>query len=233
MQKKNNIKVLIIDDNLSILQYLKTVFERYQFEVKTSTNGYEGLQDAAEFRPDIIFLDLMMPNIDGIKMLNLKKVLSDIKDIPVIVISANAGRNNVLAAMEAGADRVLAKPINVKLLRAAVNELIGGDNFKVTNGFNNKQSQIIEENSENILEIYQKFDEYLDTFLTAVNNRDSSSIKKISSMLNEYCTSNCSSEISFMLKEIEGRDFTKPSDWMFVEMKIKQIEQKLKKKITN
>ncbi len=231
MQKKNNIKVLIIDDNLSILQYLKTVFERYQFEVKTSTNGYEGLQDAAEFRPDIIFLDLMMPNIDGIKMLNLKKVLSDIKDIPVIVISANAGRNNVLAAMEAGADRVLAKPINVKLLRAAVNELIGGDNFKVTNGFNNKQSQIIEENSENILEIYQKFDEYLDTFLTAVNNRDSSSIKKISSMLNEYCTSNCSSEISFMLKEIEGRDFTKPSDWMFVEMKIKQIEQKLKKKL--
>ncbi len=121
---KNNIKVLIIDDNYSILQYLKTLLERYGFVVKTSSNGYEGIQNSAEFKPDIIFLDLMMPNIDGIKMLQLKKVLNDIKDIPVIVISANAGRNNVIAAIEAGADRVLAKPINIKQLKAAVNELL-------------------------------------------------------------------------------------------------------------
>ena len=128
--QKSKTKILIIDDNHSILDYLKTVFRKYNFEIKTSTNGYDGLQEVAEFKPDVVFLDLMMPNIDGLQLLQLKKVLKDIKDIPVIVISANAGRNNVIAAIEAGADRVLAKPINLKQLKASVNELLGGDHFE-------------------------------------------------------------------------------------------------------
>ena len=63
MQKNNKTKVLIIDDNHSILEYLKTVLSRYHFQIKTSTDGLEGLHGVAEFKPDIIFLDLMMPNI--------------------------------------------------------------------------------------------------------------------------------------------------------------------------
>jgi len=228
MLKKNKPKVLIIDDNYPILKYLKTVFERYQFEVKTSTNGYEGLQDAAEFRPDIIFLDLMMPNIDGIKMLQLKKVLNDIKDIPVIVISANAGRNNVLAAIEAGADRVLAKPVNVKQLKAAVDELIGGKNFEIDN------ESIVEEtetgdNKDEVISVFnEKFDEHKNTLLEAVNNRNSKSVKNIVVMLKEYCKGNFTSEIVLILDEMINKEFTKPSDWMHIEMKIKQIEKELK-----
>lgn len=227
MLKKNKIKVLIIDDNLSILQYLKTVFERYQFEVKTSTNGYEGLQDAAEFHPDIIFLDLMMPNIDGIKMLNLKKVLNDIKEIPVIVISANAGRNNVLAAIEAGADRVIAKPINVKQLRAAVDELIGGKNFEISKDETIIPNVLNNQDENGINEFHQKFDEYKNTLLSATNDRDSDSIYKIISLLKEYCKVNCKSRILNLVDEIGEKEFAKPSDWLFAEMKIKQIEQEL------
>ncbi|MCB0730270.1 MAG: response regulator [Ignavibacteriae bacterium] len=221
MTKKNKIKVLIIDDNYSILEYLKTLLRRYNFEIKTSSDGYEGLQEVAEFKPDIIFLDLMMPNIDGLQMLQLKKVLNEIKDIPVIVISANAGRNNVLAAIEAGADRVLSKPINVKQLKSAVDELLGGSFFELVNNVNEIETD------ENInSELNEKFEEYKTSLIEAIKLRNAESIRKISVLLQNYCNEN--NNIKDLLKIIEEKKYEKPSDWMFAEMKIKEIEQNIK-----
>jgi DNA-binding response OmpR family regulator len=224
---KSKPKVLIVDDNYSILEYLKTLLSRFGFEIKTSSNGYEGLQDVAEFKPDIIFLDLMMPNIDGIQMLQLKKVLNEIKDIPVIVITANAGRNNVIAAMEAGADRVLAKPINVKQLKAAVDELLGGSFFETENSKNN----IAAEKSESTV-FKEKFFEYKNSLIEAIKNRDSDSILKIVKVLEDYCSESHDLKNNSLLIEIKERDYAKPSDWMFAEMKLKEIEQNLKEIIT-
>lgn len=224
--QKTRTKVLIIDDNHSILEYLKTVLSRYEFEIKTSTNGYEGLQEVAEFKPDIIFLDLMMPNIDGIQMLQLKKVLNDIKDIPVIVISANAGRNNVMAAIEAGADRVLAKPINIKQLKATVDEILKGNFFEV------EKPELARkfENEPTVYrsELKEKFIEFKSSLIEAIKNRDSDSIKKIVPILEDYAAEPRNIEILKLLTEIEIREYSKPSDWLFAEMKVKEIEQNLK-----
>ena len=123
-------KVLIIDDNHSILEYLKALLSRYNFEIVTCENGYDGLHQVAKFKPDIILLDLMMPSIDGLKLLKLKKELVEIKDIPVIVISANTSRKNLLASIESGADRVLAKPVEVKELKNAIDELLDQPQFE-------------------------------------------------------------------------------------------------------
>lgn len=225
MLKKNKIKVLIIDDNHSILQYLKTVFERYKFDVKTSENGYEGLHEAAEYKPDIIFLDLMMPNIDGIKMLQLKKVLNDIRDIPVIVITANAGRSNVLAAIEAGADRVLSKPINIKQLKAAVDEILEEKSFNIS------EDSVIEEKEEsentNDEMFQQKFYEFKNDLIGAVGRRDPETIKIIVENLKENCSVE-NSQIQNHIEELINKEFNRPSDWLFVEMKVKKIEQELK-----
>ncbi len=225
MEKKNNIKVLIIDDNYSILQYLKTLLGRYNFEIQTSTDGYEGLQNSAKFQPDIIFLDLMMPNIDGIKMLQLKKVLNDIKEIPVIVISANAGRNNVLAAIEAGADRVLAKPINVKQLKATVNELLGKECFE-QEVF---KQEIFKKNEINASELAEKFEEYRAIILNSINNRDQKSLKEVITIIIEYTDKNSSNIIKDLLNDLKIKEFQKPSDWMFAELLIKQIKHKVDK----
>ncbi len=186
MIKKRKTKVLIIDDNHSILEYLKTLLSRYNFEIKTSENGYDGLNDVAEFKPEIIFLDLMMPNIDGIQMLQLKNKLNEIKDIPVIVISANAGRNNVMAAIEAGADRVLAKPINIKLLKSSVNEVLGGDYFELEKSESELKLEAVEQKIDN--ELKEKLDEYKDLLIDAIKNRDSESIKRIAGLLKSYCS---------------------------------------------
>ena len=217
---KNNIKVLIIDDNYSILQYLKTLLERYGFVVKTSSNGYEGIQDSAEFKPDIIFLDLMMPNIDGIKMLQLKKVLNDIKDIPVIVISANAGRNNVIAAIEAGADRVLAKPINIKQLKAAVNELLNKECFD----FENECELPIETKDEKI-EVFEKFEEYKSILENSIEGREPKVLKDTVKILRDYSNNEKQSMVKNLFNDLLQKEFQKPSDWMFAELIIKQICQ--------
>ena len=232
MIKKNKTKVLIIDDNHSILEYLKTVLRKYNFEIKTSTDGYEGLQGVAEFKPDIIFLDLMMPNIDGIQMLQLKKVLNDIKDIPVIVISANAGRNNVLAAIEAGAERVLAKPINVKLLKSTVDEILGGSHFDIHGSISESIDENLIEESENIL-FKQKFAEYRETLIKAIKNRDSDSIKRIALLLQDFAKGDQKINNIVILQEIEKREYSKPSDWMFAEMKVKEVDQNLKELVKN
>lgn len=226
MINKNRPKVLIIDDNYSILEYLKTIFAKYSFEIKTSSDGLEGLHGVAEFKPDIIFLDLMMPNIDGIQVLQLKKVLNDIKDIPVIVISANAGRNNVIAATEAGADRVLAKPINIKQLKSAVNELLGGDFFEIEK----TQEEInINEQIESRNRVFsEKFEEYRNILIDAIKNRESDSIKRVVILLKEFTKENSDKKLRIILTEIENRVYEKPSDWMFAEMKIKELEQNLK-----
>jgi len=225
MVKKNNIKVLIIDDNYSILQYLKTLLGRYNFEIQTSNDGYEGLENSAKFKPDIIFLDLMMPNIDGIKMLQLKKVLNDIKEIPVIVISANAGRNNVLAAIEAGADRVLAKPINVKQLKATVNELLGRECFEREI----VQKDNFDEKEDDISELIEKFEEYRDIILDAINKRDQKALKEITNMLFEYSSKNSNKIIKDLLNDLKMKEYQKPSDWMFGELLVKQIKHELDK----
>jgi DNA-binding response OmpR family regulator len=224
---KTRTKVLIIDDNYSILEYLKTILSKYNFEIKTSRNGYEGLQDLAEFKPDIIFLDLMMPNIDGIQMLQLKKVLNDIKDIPVIVISANAGRNNVMAAMEAGADRVLSKPINIKQLKSTVDEVLGGSyfesNFSTTYEFSNSN---VKDKECSILR--EKFGEFREDLQSAIKNRDSLSIKRIASLLKEYAKEFANTESYNLLNDLDEKDYQKPSDWMFAELRVKELTQNLK-----
>lgn len=127
MEQINRVKVLVVDDSDIIRHALKTFFEDYNFDVLTCPDGLEGVQKASEFKPDIIFLDLMMPNFDGLRMLQVIKVLEDVKKIPVIVISANTDRRNVLAAVEAGAARVLTKPLQKDLIIKYVNELLGSE----------------------------------------------------------------------------------------------------------
>ena len=224
--QKNRIKVLIVDDNNSILQYLKTFLERYMFEVRTSSDGYEGIQYSAEFKPDIIFLDLMMPNIDGLKMLELKKVLNDIKDIPVIVISANTSRKNVLAAIEGGADRVLSKPINTKQLKATVDELLGGKYFEVKNNSSaGSKNDVVKLKREIAESFINSFEEKKTRFEKAIIHRDANTIKNVAESILVVSKELESEKIISISEELKNKEYQKPSDWMYADMKIKQINQ--------
>lgn len=129
-EREEKIKILVVDDSDLILHALKNFFREYQLEVVTCHDGLEGIKQVMEIKPALIILDLLMPNLDGVKMLNVIKLMQDIKEIPVIVISGNTNKRNVLSAIEAGADKVLSKPLKKDLLRKSISEVLGPEFLK-------------------------------------------------------------------------------------------------------
>ncbi len=125
--ESEKIKILVIDDADVIRNSLKKFLSEYDLEVLTCNDGLEGLQSAVEIKPQLIFLDLMMPNLDGIRLLRVLKVLEDLKHIPVIIISGHTDKSNVLAAMEAGAEKIVSKPLTKEVLIKAINDVLGNN----------------------------------------------------------------------------------------------------------
>ena len=121
------VKILVIDDADIIRNSLKKFLSEYDLEVVTCNDGLEGLQKALEIKPKLIFLDLLMPNLDGIRLLRVFKVMEELKYIPVIVISGHTDKTNVLAAMEAGAERIVSKPLTKEILVRNINDVLGGN----------------------------------------------------------------------------------------------------------
>jgi len=149
---KRNIKVLIVDDSNVIRHALKTFFEEHRFDVITCDDGMEGIQKSIEHKPDIIFLDLMMPNVDGVKMLQILKMIDTLKTIPVIIISGNTNRSNVITVIEAGADRIISKPLKKEVIVKNMIELLGKDKV----GFLEKNSKFNELETNDLIQQLRK-----------------------------------------------------------------------------
>ena len=226
-------KVLIVDDSDVILSSLKKFLEDYNFRVYTSQDGLDGIKLTAEKRPDLIFLDLMMPNFDGIKMLQVKKVLSDIKDIPVVVISGNTVHSNVMAALEAGAAKVISKPIDNDTVIKVINEILKGDFFKSYSQnyiSENRQKEI----EKGLLKMFlAKFPEQKHRIAAALRKRDAETLKDVIHEIKGAGSTVGHPEITSMAKELMERTYTQPADWVFAEIKTSQIfrvVEELKKK---
>ncbi len=110
-------KLLIVDDEVAILEALTDILSVEGYEVATAANGAEGLRRAGEEHPDLILLDLMMPVMDGQEMLRRLKESSELRGIPVVVMSA--GR---VTKAELQGSRFLAKPFELDDLLDTVSE---------------------------------------------------------------------------------------------------------------
>ncbi|MCW1957097.1 MAG: response regulator [Mycobacterium sp.] len=114
-------KVLIVDDEPQILRALRINLAVRGYEITTASTGAAALRAAAESRPDVIVLDLGLPDIDGLEVL---AGLRGWSDIPVIVLSARSDSAEKVAALDAGADDYVTKPFGMDeflaRLRAAV-----------------------------------------------------------------------------------------------------------------
>jgi CheY-like chemotaxis protein/HPt (histidine-containing phosphotransfer) domain-containing protein len=117
--------ILIVDDSDITRASLTRLFDEYNCKTESCEDGINGIQKALSHKPDIIILDILMPNLDGIKTLQIKKVIDDLKNIPVIVLSGNVNKSNMIAAMENGADKVIIKPFDIDDLINSVNDLLG------------------------------------------------------------------------------------------------------------
>lgn len=112
-------KILIVDDEEDILQLLKYNLEKNKFDVITAKNGFEALQKI-ELKPDLVILDLMMPIIDGFETLKKIKENEELKNIPIILLTAKATEANEIASLNIGASDFIQKPVSINKLIARI-----------------------------------------------------------------------------------------------------------------
>ncbi|HAR72850.1 MAG TPA: DNA-binding response regulator [Flavobacteriaceae bacterium] len=119
-----NIKILLVDDEPDILEFIGYNLKKEGFEVETAQNGLEGLKQAKIFRPDLILLDVMMPQMDGMEMCAELRKLDSFQDTLVAFLSARAEDFSQLAGYDAGANDYILKPIKPKVLISKLNALL-------------------------------------------------------------------------------------------------------------
>lgn len=108
-------KILIVEDDPAISSLMKTTLETQHYQFHTAKNGTEALLEAVSYNPDIMFLDLGLPDMDGI---NIIQKVREWSSIPIIVVSARSEDRDKVEALDAGADDYLTKPFSIDELLA-------------------------------------------------------------------------------------------------------------------
>lgn len=108
-------RVLIVDDERAIRRFLRTVLQAHGYEVLEAERGQDGLAAAAQQRPDLLILDLGLPDMDGV---DVTRRLREWSEIPIIILSVREEESDKIAALDAGADDYLTKPFGAGELMA-------------------------------------------------------------------------------------------------------------------
>jgi len=115
------IKILVIDDDTAVTDLLSVLLRSQGFDVTATNNSSDGLGYIREDEPDLIILDLMMPEIDGWEVCRSVRAFSQ---VPIIVLSALNDPSMVASVLDAGADDYLTKPTPSRVLVAHINRLL-------------------------------------------------------------------------------------------------------------
>lgn len=105
-----NEKVLIVEDEVILLEILKIRLEKENFSIVTAESAKDGIIKAMAEKPDLLLVDIMMPEMDGVEMIKIIHSTSDFKHVPIIVISALGRESDIKRAMDAGAEDYIVKP---------------------------------------------------------------------------------------------------------------------------
>ena len=120
----NKYKILLVDDEKDILEFLSYNLKKEGFIVFTANNGTEGLELSQEHKPDLIILDVMMPEMDGVAVCQKIREIKDLNETLILFLTARSEEYSELAGFAAGADDYITKPIKPKLLISRVNAIL-------------------------------------------------------------------------------------------------------------
>ena len=107
-----NRRLLLVDDSETVIQFEMRLLHGLGFEMATAENGKQALQQVAAQKPDLILLDLMMPDMDGFETLRRLRDHPDTKNIPVIVVTTKGAPEAIRQAFEAGCNDYVTKPFD-------------------------------------------------------------------------------------------------------------------------
>ena len=116
--------VMVIDDSPFIVDIFVTMLQRGGYQTVAAYGGQEALDTLSNVKPDLILLDIMMPNIDGFTTLKKIRSNKDYRNIKIILLSAKTGEADIRKGTELGADAYITKPYSIKKLTEKVEELL-------------------------------------------------------------------------------------------------------------
>lgn len=111
-----NYRILLVDDEPDILEFVSYNLLREGFQVQTAPNGVEALKIAEQFVPHLVLLDVMMPEMDGMETCRRMRQMASLKNTMIVFLSARGEDESQLEGFELGADDYITKPVKVKLL---------------------------------------------------------------------------------------------------------------------
>ena len=121
--KKTSTKILVVDDDPDIIEILTYNLSNEGYNVKSAVNGVEALKKAKNFIPDIILLDVMMPEMDGIEACSKLREIKSLSKAMIIFLSARGEDFTQIAAFDAGADDYINKPVKPKILLKKISSI--------------------------------------------------------------------------------------------------------------
>lgn len=130
MGTKPGNKILVVDDEPDILEILQYNLEKEGYIVRVASNGKKGVEEAKDFLPDLILLDIMMPEQDGVETCRQIREIPELQNIYVIFLTARAEEYSEIAAFEVGADDYIIKPIKPRALMSRISALFRRESKK-------------------------------------------------------------------------------------------------------
>lgn len=138
----SKMQILVVEDDIPVRNLITTTLKTHDYRYVVAGNGAEAIMQASTCNPDVLFLDLGLPDIDGIEVI---KRVREWSNMPIIVISARSEDEDKIEALDAGADEYLTKPFSVEELLARLrvmqrriallsSDAKGGDSSVYTNG---------------------------------------------------------------------------------------------------
>jgi two-component system phosphate regulon response regulator PhoB len=117
-------KILIVEDEEDVLELIRFNLTRDGYETESALNGRQAVTRSREFMPDLILLDLMLPELDGVEVCKILKRDNATSPIPIIMLTAKGEESDIVAGLEVGADDYITKPFSPKVLLARIKTVL-------------------------------------------------------------------------------------------------------------
>jgi CheY-like chemotaxis protein len=125
--------IMVVDDNTEFVEVVRKLLQKGGYAVECVYNGLEAIKRAEQKKPDLIVLDVVMPEMNGFQVLARLKAVGETSSIPVILVTAKNENHDIVTGYQLGGDYYLTKPFSG-------NQLISGVDLLLNNGTNNDQS---------------------------------------------------------------------------------------------
>lgn len=155
-ESQSSVRILLVDDDPDILEFIRYNLEKESYQVEVASNGREGLAAAIKWKPDLILLDVMMPEMDGMETCIELRKEKTLNNTIVAFLTARGEDYSQVAGFEAGADDYISKPIKPRVLVSRVKALLRRSRKEESESLHNKSGNLILDRDKYVVTLNQE-----------------------------------------------------------------------------